>query len=60
MREKKKERDDEIGLFQRLSRLWCTQRYICKCACELLGSVILSVCLVWGFVASLAIILLVQ
>ena len=41
MRKKKKE-DDEIGMFQRLiSRLPRTLRYVWKCLCELLGSVIL-------------------
>ena len=25
-----------------------TLRYICECFCELLGSIILSACLVWG------------
>ena len=35
-------------------------RYVCECFCELLGNNILSACLVWGFVASLAVILLVH
>ena len=41
-------------------RLPRTLRYVRECFCELLGSVILSACLVWDFVASLAIILLVH
>ena len=40
-------------------RLPRTLRYVCECFCELLGSIILSVCLVWGVVASLAVFLLV-
>ena len=57
---KKKEEDDEIGILQQLvSRLPRTLRYVSECFCELLGSVILSACLVWAFVASLAVFLLV-
>ena len=56
-----KKEDDEIGILQRLvSRLPRTLRYVCKCFCELLGSIILSACLVWGVVASLAVFLLVH
>ena len=38
----------------------CIIRYVCECVCELhaIGSIILSACLVWGVVASLAVILL--
>ena len=45
---------------QLVSRLLQTlsPRYVCDCFYELLGSTTLSTCLVWGFVASLAIILL--
>jgi len=44
--------------FQQLvSQLLRTLRYVCKYLFELLGSIILSACLVLGFVASLAIIL---
>ena len=58
--ERKKE-DDVIGIFRRLiSRLPHTLRYVCECFCELLGSIILSACLVWGIVASLAVFLLVH
>jgi len=49
--ENKKERkkDDEIRLFRgSVSQLWHTQRYVRECFCELLGSIILSACLVWG------------
>ena len=54
-KKKKKKDDDEIGILQRLvSRLPRTLRYVCECFCELLGSIILSACLVWGVVASLA------
>ena len=35
-------------------------RYVCECFCELLGTNILSACLVWGFVVSLAVIVLVH
>ena len=35
-------------------------RYVCECFCELLGGIILSACLVWGVVASLAVFLLVH
>ena len=60
-RKKKKEDQDEIGILQLLvSRLPRTLRYICECFCELLGSIILSACLVWGVVASLAVSLLVH
>ena len=53
-RRKKKKEDDEIGLVQRLvSRLLRTLRYVCECFC-----VILSACLVWAFVASLVVFLL--
>ena len=41
-------------------RLLRTLRYVCECFWELLGSIILSACLVWGVVASLAVILLVH
>ena len=62
--ERKKERkkeDDEIGILRRLiTRLPRTLRYVCECFCELLGSIILSACLVWGVVASLAVFLLVH
>ena len=48
-KEEEEEEDDEIGIFQRLvSRLPRTLRYVCECFCELLGSVILSACLVRG------------
>ena len=58
---RKKKEDDEIGIFRRLiSRLPRTLRYVCECFCELLGSIILSACLVWGVVASLAVFLLVH
>jgi len=58
MRKKKKKDDDEIRLFQRsVSQLPHTQRYVRMYFCELVGSIILSACLVWGlYVASLAII----
>ena len=60
-KKKKKKEDDEIGILQRLvSRLPRTLRYVCECFCELLGSIILSACLVWGVVASLAVFLLVR
>jgi len=53
---RRKKEDDEIRLFRRsVSQLPRTQRYVCKCFCELLGSIILSAS--WfGVVASLAII----
>ena len=38
-------------------RLPRTLRYVCECFCELLGSIVLSACLVWEVVASLAVIL---
>ena len=38
------------------SQLLHAQRYVRNYFCELLGSIFLSACLVWGFVASLAII----
>ena len=61
MRKKKEEEDDEIGILRRLiSRLPRTLRYVCECFCELLGSIILSACLVWGVVASLAVFQLVH
>ena len=48
-KKKKKERkkeDDEIGILRRLiTRLPRTLRYVCECFCELLGSIILSACL---------------
>ena len=57
----KEEEDDEIGILRRLiTRLPRTLRYVCECFCELLGSIILSACLVWGVVASLAVFLLVH
>jgi len=57
----RKKEDDEIRHFQLLvSGLPCTLRYTDEYVCELLGSVILSACLVWGFVATLGIILLVH
>ena len=57
----KEEEDDEIGILRRLiTRLPHTLRYVCECFCELLGSIILSACLVWGVVASLAVFLLVH
>ena len=57
----RKKDDGEIRLFQLLvSGLPCTLRYIHEYVCELLGSVILSACLVWGFVATFGIILLVH
>jgi len=41
-KERKKE-DDEIRLFRgSVSQLLLTQRYVRKCFCELLGSIILS------------------
>ena len=59
-KERKKE-DDKIGILRRLiTRLPRTLRYVCECFCELLGSIILSACLVWGVVASLAVFLLVH
>ena len=60
-KKKKKEEDDENGNLRRLiSRLPRTLRYVCEYFCELLGSIILSACLVWGVVASLAVFLLVH
>jgi len=48
-KERKKEKDDEIRLFRRsVSQLPLTQRYVREYVCELLGSIILSACLVWG------------
>ena len=59
--ERRKKEDDEIGLFSATcSSTPGTLRYVCECFCELLGSIILSSCLVWGVVASLAVILLVH
>ena len=59
--EERKKDDDEIGILRRLiTRLPRTLRYVCECFCELLGSIILSACLVWGVVASLAVFLLVH
>ena len=59
---KKKKEDDKIGLFSATcsSTFPRTLRYVCECFCELLGSIILSACLVWGVVAALAVILLVH
>jgi len=34
--------------WQSVSQLPHTQRYVRECFCELLGSIILSACLVWG------------
>ena len=48
-----------ILFWSTVHRLPRTLRYVCECFCELLGSIILSVCLVWGVVASLAVFLLV-
>ena len=46
---RKKKEDDEIQLFGgSVSQLPHTQRYVRKYICELLGSIILSACLVWG------------
>ena len=48
-KKKKKEDDDEIRLFRpSVSQLTRTQRYVFEYICELLGSIILSACLVWG------------
>jgi len=48
-RRRRKKEDDEIRLFRRsVSQLPRTQRYVRECFCELLGSIILSACLVWG------------
>ena len=59
--EERKKEDDEIGILRRLiTRLPRTLRYVCECFYELLGSIILSACLVWGVVASLAVFLLVH
>jgi len=45
----RKKKEDEIRLFRwSVSQLPCTQRYIREYICELRGSIILSVCLVWG------------
>jgi len=53
----RKKKDDEIQLFRRsVSQLPRTQRYVREYFCELLGSIILSACLVWAAAASLAII----
>ena len=47
--EERKKEDDEIGILRRLiTRLPRTLRYVCECFYELLGSIILSACLVWG------------
>jgi len=47
-KEGRKEEDDEIQLYRRsVSQLPRTQRYVRECFCELLGSIILSACLVW-------------
>jgi len=60
-KESRKKKDDELGLlYQSVSRLWHILRYIHEYVCQLLGSIILSAFLVWGLVASLAIILLVH
>jgi len=50
MRKKKEEKDDdEIRPFlQSVFQLPHTQRYVREYICELLGSIILSACLVWG------------
>ena len=59
--EERKKEDDEIGNLRRLvSRLPRTLRYVCECFCELLGSIILSACLVWVVVAPLGVFLLVH
>ena len=51
--EERKKEDDEIGILRRLiTRLPRTLRYVCE--------IILSACLVWGVVASLAVFLLVH
>ena len=56
-----KERRWRNWTFQWLvSQLLHSLRYICEYVCELLGSVILSACSFWGFVASLSIVLLVH
>ena len=51
-KESRKKKDDEIGLYQSVSCLWHTLRYIHEYVCQLLGSIILSAFLVWGLVAS--------
>ena len=56
--ERKKEEDDEIGATCFLTSAYSQVRS--ECFWELLGSIILSACLVWGVVASLAIFLLVH
>ena len=48
------------GISSLFSRLLHALRYINEYLCELLGNIILSASLVWGFVASLAIILLIN
>ena len=46
-KERKQEEDDEFGILRRLiSRLPRTLRYVYEGFCELLGSIILSACLV--------------
>ena len=46
---KRRKKDDEIRLFRRsVSQLPHTQRYVREYICELLSSIILSACLVWG------------
>ena len=57
---RKKKEDDEIGVFHEfVSELLHTLRYVREYFGELLGSIIPSACLVWGFVAQLAVVLLV-
>ena len=56
-RKKMTKLDFSPRLVHRLPR---TLKYVCECVCVLLGSNVLSACLVWGFVASLAVILLVH
>jgi len=58
--EKERLRQNRTSFSYLFSGLPCTLRYIREYVCELLGSVILSAYLVWGFVAALCIILLVH
>ena len=55
--EKKRQRQILWKFQQLVPQLLCILRYVCKYFFELLGSIILSACLVLDFVASLAIIL---
>ena len=56
MCEKEEEEDEKSDFSPRLvHRLSRALGYVCECFCELLGSIILSACLVWGVVASLAV-----